>query len=279
MADTGLTHDVWLERVPVLLAECVAEWDLRLGEPYVQGAAGYAVRADLPDGTRAVLKLIYPHREAVHEEAALRVWDGDGAVHLLDYDSDRWALLMERCEPGTLLAETNAETALDVLVGLLPRLWRNVDGDFHSLADEAAWWIRDLPGEWERAGRPFEQKLLDQVIDTLETLSGSRGEQVLLHQDLHTDNVLAAQREPWLVIDPKPLVGEREFSVAPIVRDYVLGHSRRAVLRRLDRLTSELGLDRERARGWTVGQTVAWMFESTQLQRHLETVRWLLEGR
>ena len=81
------------------------------------------------------------------------------------------------------------------------------------------------------------------------------------------------------MIDPKPLAGEREFNAAPIVRDYVLGHSREAVLHRLDRLSAELGLDRERALGWTIGQTVAWMFESTQLRKHLETVRWLVEAR
>ena len=63
------------------------------------------------------------------------------------------------------------------------------------------------------------------------------------------------------------------------MRDYVLGHSRPAVLGRLDRLTSELGLDRERARGWTIVQTAAWMFESTHLHTHLETVRWLTEAR
>jgi streptomycin 6-kinase len=97
----------------------------------------------------------------------------------------------------------------------------------------------------------------------------------LLHQDLHTDNVLAAEREPWLAIDPKPLRGEREFSVAPIVRDYVLGHSQRDVVRRLERLTSELDLDRDRARWWTIGQTVAWMFESSHMHVHAETVQWL----
>jgi len=70
--------------------------------------------------------------------------------------------------------------------------------------------------------------------------------------------VLAAEREPWLVIDPKPLAGEREFSVAPIVRSWELGEAKRDVLYRFDRLTSELGLHRERARGWTVAQTVAW---------------------
>jgi streptomycin 6-kinase len=101
---------------------------------------------------------------------------------------------------------------------------------------------------------------------------------VLLHQDLHADNVLAAERVPWLVIDPKPLVGEREFAVAPIVRSFELGHSRRAVLDRLDRLTGELGLDPERARGWTIGQTIAWSIDSDFHPTHAETARWLLEA-
>jgi streptomycin 6-kinase len=99
---------------------------------------------------------------------------------------------------------------------------------------------------------------------------------VLLHQDLHGGNVLAAGREPWLAIDPKPLVGEREFAVAPIVRSPELGHSRRAVVGRLDRLTSDLGLERDRARGWTIGQTVAWAVDGGR--EHVEVVQWLLEA-
>jgi streptomycin 6-kinase len=162
-----------------------------------------------------------------------------------------------------------------VLIGLLPRLWKPVAAPFRALADEAAWWVDYLPTEWDRAGQPFERRLLDEAIELLETLSASQGEQVLLHQDLQSDNVLAAQREPWLAIDPKPLIGEREFAVAPIVRDFELGHSRRDALHRLDRLTSELGLDRERACGWTLGQSVAWAFDSTYISTHLETVRWL----
>jgi streptomycin 6-kinase len=79
------------------------------------------------------------------------------------------------------------------------------------------------------------------------------------------------------VIDPKPLIGEREFAVAPIVRSFELGHSKRDDLYRLDRLTSELGLDRDRARAWTIGQTMAWAFESRYIPTHIETVRWLLE--
>src|SRR5439155_2074004 len=134
-----------------------------------------------------------------------------------------------------------------------------------------------IRGEWERVGKPYDEGLVEAAISTLEELAPTEGEQVLLHQDLHADNVLAAEREPWLVIDPKPLAGEREFAVAPIVRSFELGHSKREVLHRFDRLTGELGLDRERARGWTVGQTVAWTYDSKYHARHVETVTWFLE--
>jgi streptomycin 6-kinase len=277
VADASLTHGVWLERVPELVAECVEEWQLELGEPYEAGAAGYAVRAALTDGTPTVLKLIYPHREAEHEADALELLAGNGAVRLLARDDARSAMLLERCEPGTALAENGGEKALDVLVELLPRHWVRAGEPFHTLAEEAAWWIDDLPEQWEQSGRAIERRLVDTAVDALGLLSESQGEQVLLNQDLHGDNVLAAEREPWLVIDPKPLLGEREFAVAPIVRSFELGSSRADVLYRLDRLTSELGLDRERARGWTIGQTMAWAFDSDYSDTHLETVRWLLE--
>ncbi|CAN5146566.1 aminoglycoside phosphotransferase family protein [soil metagenome] len=278
MADASLTHGVWLERVPELVAECADEWALTPGEPYQAGAAGYTVRADLADGTPAVLKLIYPHRESEHEADALELWDGEGAVRLLARDDERWAMLLERCEPGTNLAEAGRDAALEVLIGLLPRLWQAAGDPFHSLADEAAWWVDYLPGQWEQSGCAVDRRLVDAAVDALRTLPQSQGDQVLLHQDLHGDNVLSAQRESWLVIDPKPLVGEREFALAPIVRSFELGHSKRDVLYRLDRLTSELGLDRERARGWTIGQTMAWAFDSSYIPTHIETVQWLVEA-
>jgi streptomycin 6-kinase len=277
VADASLTHGVWLERVPELVAECTAEWGLTLGEPYQSGAAGYTVRAELADGTPAVLKIIYPHREAEHEADALELWDGEGAVRLVARDDERRAMLLERCEPGTYLAAAGPDTALDVLINLLPRLWQPAGEPFRTLADEAAWWVECLPDQWEQSGRAVERRLVDAAVDVLQALAHSQGEEVLLHQDLHGENVLSAQREPWLVIDPKPLVGEREFAVAPIVRSFELGHSKAGMLQRLDRLTSELGLDRERARGWALGQTMAWAFDSSYSATHIETVQWLVE--
>ena len=277
MAGAHLTHADWLRTVPDLATDCCKEWGLQLGEPYEAGAAGYAARAELPDGRPAVLKLIHLHRESEHEADALRVWDGDGAVRLLAEDAERGALLLERCEPGTKLYEAGAETALDVIVELLPRLWKPAGEPFHTLVDEAAWWRSYLPEQWER-DPTFERRLLDAALDALDTLPQTQGEQVLVSQDQHAENVLAAQREPWLAIDPKPLLGEREFALAPIVRAFELGHSRDAVLNRLDQLSSELGLDRERARGWAIGQTIAWAFNSTYHATHVETARGLLEA-
>jgi streptomycin 6-kinase len=248
------------------------QWGLRLGEPYVLGANGYTARAELADGTPAVLKVVQRHRENEHEPDALELWDGEGAVRLLARDDERHALLLERCEPGTFLSALELDAALDVLIGLLPRLWRRAGEPFHTLADEAEWWLDYLPRDPH-----VEPRLRDAAVAALRELAPSQGELVLVHQDLHGENVLSAQREPWLVIDPKPLLAEREFAVAPIVRSFELGHSKAAVLRRLDRLTAELGLDRERARGWAIGQTIAWSGGSDYVEEHVQTVRWLLD--
>jgi streptomycin 6-kinase len=269
----------WLEELPRLVSECVEQWSLQLEEPFPYAYASLALPARLRDGSDAILKICLPERESEHEGDALWRWNGNGAVRLIAHDRERWALLIECCRPGTHLRELEPEAALDVLAGLLPRLWVRAGEPFRSLAEEAAWWAADLPEKWGRAGRPFEKELLDAAIGVLQELAPTQGEPVLLHQDLHADNVLSAEREPWLTIDPKPLLGEREFGVAPIVRAYELGHSERDVRHRLDRLTTELGLDRERARGWALGQTLAWAWENDEpLPLHVETARWLVNA-
>jgi len=266
---------VWLDAVPRLVRECAEAWDLRLGDPFPYAHVSLVIPATLLDGSDVVLKVQFPDRESELEATALASWDGDGAIRVLLHDAERHALLLERCVPGTPLSQLDQDRALDILVGLLPRLWKPAGAPFRPLAEEAAWWADGLAAGWEHAGRPFERALLDAAADALRTLPVTQGEQVLLHQDLHADNVLRARREPWLVIDPKPLVGEREFGVAPIVRSFELGHGRKHVEHRLDRLTGDLGLDRERTRLWALAQTVAWSI-GDYFEQHLETARWLL---
>jgi len=274
----------WLDQLPELAAETAAMWSLRLGVPYPSATSALVIPVESEaatgpaSGTRAVLKLQFPHRESEHEADALRLWGGEGAVQLLAHDPPRHALLLERCEPGTPLSSAGPGAGLATMVELLPALWQPVppDAPFTSLADEAAHWALGLQARWERAGRPFDEGLLQTVLSLLHELPPSQGNQVLVHQDLHGDNVLAAQRRPWLAIDPKPLVGEREFSVAPIVRSTELGDGPEMARHRLEVLVRELDLDAERAWGWALAQTVAWSFDGDgPYMRNVEVATWL----
>jgi streptomycin 6-kinase len=243
----------------VTVDDLLARWQLTLGEEYPPGAAGRAFRVTRADRTPAVLKVGHPHHESLQEADALVRWDGDGAVRLLERDEERHVLLLERCEPGTPLSSWGGDR-IGVLAALLPRLWKSADG-FHTLADEI--------GFWEELG-----ELDDRARSLAAELAPTQGGLVLCHQDLHGDNILSAEREPWLAIDPKPLAAEREFQLAPIVRSGELGHSKREALYRLDRICEELALDRERARLWTVVQTTAWS-ENGALESHRDVLEWM----
>ena len=268
----------WLARLPKLVSELTQAWGLQLGMPYDAANVSFVAPATR-DAERLVLKVQWPHDECLHEAEALRVWNGIGAVRLLAHDPARHALLLERCVPGIHLAATVGVDPVAVMIDLLPRLWQTAGAPFKSLTDEAKDWAESLHADWDATGRRCEQKLIDAAAEFLDHLSRTQGEQVLVHQDLHGDNVLAAEREPWLVIDPKPLVAEREFSLAPIVRSFEFGHSMQQVVHRLDRLSAELQLDRNRVRQWAIVQTVAWSFDSAHADRHFETARWLLAAR
>ncbi len=268
----------WLAALPARLGVVCDRWSLTLGRPYAESHLAYVAPAERADGAQLVVKVRFPHRESDLEGEALRRWDGDGAVRLVAEAPDVHALLVERCEPGVALA-TVPDVALPVLSDLVRRLAVPAGAPFGALADEAQRWREHLPRAWDRAGRPFERELVDRAVRVLAELAATQGPQVRVHQDLHGANVLAAQRRPWLAIDPKPLHGEIEFALAPVVRSRELGHGEAAVRHRLDFLTRTLQLDRDRAREWAFAQTLAWAFDGDRLlPGHLDTARWLLRA-
>jgi streptomycin 6-kinase len=271
------TGSSWLSALPSTIREVAELWDLEVGEPFPDSSVGWVAPARR-GAELVVVKVQWPHPECEHEAAALATWAGDGAIELLAHDSERHALLLERCTPGTHLSHTSGVDAIDVMASLLPRLWKISGEPFHTLEDEAEGWRASMGRAWNTAGRPCERRLVDAALTLLADLGPTQGEQVLVHQDLHGDNVVAAQRSPWLAIDPKPLIGEREFSCAPVIRSFEFGHSKQHVIRRLDELSARLGLDRERVRGWAFAQTMAWSFSSAHAPMHFATARWLLDA-
>lgn len=268
----------WLGRLGGLVARALDRWPGRLGAPYEGGVTSWVAPLDRDDGTRVVLKIQYPDRETRHEATALRVWDGSGAVRLLDHHVDDGALLLERCEPGHPLSRAEPEEAVATLGELVIRLAVPAGAPFTDVADEAARWADSLDRarlEWPGA---LDERLAAAVREFLDELQTSRRhDRVLVHQDMHADNVLAAEREPWLIIDPKPLAADLAFAAAPVVRSAELGHSRSAVLRRLHHLSELLGVDRRDAARRTVAQTVAWGFTTDgPITTHLDVARWVL---
>jgi streptomycin 6-kinase len=257
----------WLERLPRLVAECAERWELRVSPAYPDSHVSFVAPVERADGVRAVLKVYFPDIwENEQEGDALAHWDGRGAVRLLERDRERRTLLIERCDPGTPLWTIADEDEVNgIAVGVLRRLWRPALGEhpFRLLADDAGEWAETFPHAWERLGRPFERTLVDTAVSAVRELAPTQGDAVVLHQDFHSGNVLRAEREPWLAIDPQPLVGEREYDAASLLRDRIdvlvaNPNPERRLRRRLDVLAAELDLDRDRIRRWGVVHALAW---------------------
>lgn len=270
----------WLAQLPSMTVEMAGRWQLELGEPFPAAYASLVLPARLEDGREAVLKLSFPDRESEQESLALRIWNGDGAVRLLAEEPVSHAMLLERCRPGQPLSAAHAPAeALAIVCNLLPRLWKTPGDAVRSLDEEARHWAATVEQHWEDSSRAVPRFLVDEMLNAIDHLLERPGPPVLLDQDLHSGNVLSAERQPWLVIDPKPLAGEREFAAAPLVRDTALGHSPNLVRWRLRHLCAELGLDERRARRWALVQTVAWSFEGDHvLAKHVEVATWLASG-
>jgi streptomycin 6-kinase len=302
-----LSVAAWRESAPRLAAEYAERWDVALGAPFPTHPFSYVAPAVRGDGTPAVLKLTFPEPEAEHEGAALAHWAGAGAVRLLRHDPARRALLVERCEPGTTLwALGDEEEANAIAAGVLRALWAAPAAEgapFRALAGEARRWAAELPARWERQGRPFERALLDRATGWVGELLDAPDPPVVVHQDLHGGNVLRAAREPspstagpgqsplggkpggpWLAIDPKPLLGERAFDVASLLRDrrpelVADPAPARRVRRRLDQLAAELDVDRERARRWGVVHALAWgVADDAVFPEIVACAGWLVEA-
>jgi streptomycin 6-kinase len=254
----------WLAQLPDALHELERRWSLTVEAPFDQdeGSCAWVAPATRRDGSAAVLKLGMPHMEAEHEIDALRFWAGDPAVRLLDADVELNAMLLERCEPGTTL-RTLPEPEQDVVIAqLLRRLWRppSVPHPFRPLAEMTARWAAESLAQvewWTDAG------LVREGLRLLEELPRTAPTAVLLATDLHAGNVLRAQRMPWLVIDPKPFVGDPAYDATQHLFNCPerLQADPDGTIRRFAGL---LGLDPERVRLWTFARA------ATDLRDHWE---------
>ncbi|MFG3505322.1 APH(6)-I family aminoglycoside O-phosphotransferase [Streptomyces sp. NPDC047821] len=266
----GEEERAWIAGLPALVAQLLGRWDLERDGGVASGEASLVVPVRRADGTRAALKLQMPREETTAALAGLRVWNGDGVVRLLDHDPVSSAMLLERLDASRTLASVeDDDAAMRTLAGLLARLHSVPAPDgLRGLGGIAREMLEAVPGAVGSLTDPADRQRLRSWASAVTELVGEPGDR-MLHWDLHYDNVLAAEREPWLAIDPEPLAGDPGFDLWPALdtgweRLEAAGDPRRAVRRRFDLLTEALGLDRERAAGWTLGrllQNTLWDIE------------------
>lgn len=260
----------WLGRLPDAVRGLARRWSLTLGAPYEGASCAWVAPATLADGGSAVLKLGMPHIEAEHELHGLRFWNGDPTVRLLATDDQLGAMLLERCEPGTVL-RTLPEPEQDlVIAGLLRRLWRSpsTPHSFRPLSTMTDYWAAETLRQIERWP---DRALVGEGLALFRELPLTARTAVLLTTDLHAGNVLRSEREPWLVIDPKPFVGDPAYDATQHL--FNCGARLRADPQgTIRRVAGLLDLDYERVRLWTFARAAAeprdeWSSDSMTLAR------------
>ncbi|MGO4459709.1 aminoglycoside phosphotransferase family protein [Streptomyces sp. M-16] len=252
----GAAGREFIAGLPGRAAEFLERWGLRVTGPAMHGMTALVLPVVRADGTEAALKLLVPDEESAGEPVALRAWGGRGCVELLEWDGPTGTLLLERLDAGrhlSELVERDARAAVTVVAELLARLTsvRAPEG-LRGLGEVAEGLLAGVPEAAGGLADAGERRLLRDCAAALAEVAGEPGDR-LLHWDLHFDNVLAGVREPWLAIDPKPLAGDPGFDLLPAL---VNGFRAREVGWRFDLLTEVVGLERERARAWTLGRVV-----------------------
>jgi streptomycin 6-kinase len=253
----------WVRDLPRLAEGLMEEWELRLDGLPMHGFCALVLPVTGDDGP-AVLKISFPEPETEHEHLALRDWDGRGAVRLLRAEPHRRAILLERLSHHKL-DSVDVDTACEVVAGLYSRLHVPATAQYPRLSSWTGRWaerLATLPTD-----APVPRRLVSQAAGLARGLTDEPGtDGTLLHGDLHYLNVLAAKREPWLAIDPKPMSGDPHLEPAPMLWnrwDEALaeGDARSAVRRRFHTLVDAAELDEDRARDWTIVRMVTFAVE------------------
>lgn len=233
------------------------QWQLRPDGPVITGNGTQVQPVRTAEGTAAILKIGARGYGSEHEHLVLRRWAGDGAVRLLRADPHQHALLVERLRPQHLDSLSDSEAA-DVLAGLYDRIHVPAMPQLRSLTSLVDQWTSEFTSLPRNA--PIPHRLVEQAGALARDLSADpRTDAVVLHGNLHPGNVLAADRQSWLAISPRPINGDPHFEIAPMLWhrwDELAGYIRDGVRARFYTLIDAASLDEDRARAWVIIRVV-----------------------
>lgn len=270
-ASRGPDWAAYVDRLPRTVGDLLDEWALTPDGELLHGYASVVVPVR-SEGVPAMLKVAFPDVETEHEALALQHWGGRGAVQLLRADPHRRAVLMERLRPQDLTALWDLE-ACEVVAGLYRSLHVPAPPQLRSFTDYLGRWTEPLAALPRDA--PVPRRLVEQALALHRDLAADPASTgTLIHHDLHYENVLAGDREPWLAIDPQPMSGDAHAEPAPMLWNRwdelgAGGSVRDGLRRRFHTIVDVAGLDEHRARDWVVLRMVVnayWSVEDAERQ-------------
>jgi len=245
----------WLDRLPETVRALCERWCLTLDGAVSHGSNAIAVPVRC-HGEPLVLRVTPPDAGTVDEVRALRFWAGRGTVRLLDADPAAGASLLERLDSERSLDRLPLDEAVPIIARVMGRLAVPAPPEVPSTASLVRARAATLDPDWERLGRPFGRRILDAAVRAASDL-GQTSSNLAVNGDLHFEQVLGGTREPWLVVDPVLLRGDIEYDLARILWSRLDEMTRDGdVLRHIETIVREVGLDRERAWSWVVYRTV-----------------------
>jgi streptomycin 6-kinase len=255
----------FLANLPALIEEASQKWSLTDVRPSPELSYNFVAFAKRGQ-EQVVLKMGVPNRELKSEMATLRLFNGEGACRLIDHNLRKYWMLLERLQPGVMLATLeDDEEATHIAADLMQRIWRPAPEKdvFIRLSD---WFdgLKKLRPHFKGGTGPFDQKLVERVERSVKDFFAENHKPVLMHGDFHHYNILSSERG-WLVIDPKGVIGPACYEVGPLLinpwGDLLNGNNyRQLTKRRIDILHEKLGFERERIREWGLAHAVlsAW---------------------
>lgn len=259
----GQEGAVWLEQIPKIISEHEKQWGLQVLPPF-DLSYNYVAPTIRADGSQAVLKIGFPKdREFQTEINALEVFQGEGIEKLLEEDRANSTILIERVIPGIPLSSiADDEQATKILAGVMKKLRKPLPANHNFIT--IAEWMRELTNyknTYQQGVNSIPQNLITKATSLFDELLATSKQPVLVHGDLHHDNILSSDRDGWLAIDPKGVAAEPEYETAAMIRNPYASIMSRPNLedllkRRIEILAEELHFDPQRILKWCFAQTV-----------------------
>jgi len=248
----------WLANFDRLIADCEERWKMKIMPPF-ELSYNFVAPAILEDGTALVIKLAVPNEEFSSEVYALKEFNGSGMVSLIDYDLEKGILIIERLIPGnTLTSINNEDEAILIASTIMKKLWRPVpkNCNVQSITERQKSLIRISTQNPDGIG-PITIKTIQEAVITFEKLIRTQTKLFLLHGDLHHYNILQVGKDAWLAIDPKGLIGEREYDTIQYLLNNLENKDILTVIdQRIDQLVKQLALDKKRILLWGFAHAV-----------------------